>query len=100
MSKRTILQLTLLVVFAAALSGCSLREKLQNKINSTQTPTSDSATTSNAQTAETYDSVQKVRAAASEKEAVSVTTSEVDAAFKEADSVGTVEALNTTDVGL
>jgi hypothetical protein len=100
MSKKILLHCALVLVFAGTLSGCSsLRASLQNRINSTATP-SETLEATNTQTAETYESVQKVRSAPSDKDAVSVTAAEVEAALLEADSVGSAEVLNTTDVGL
>ena len=97
MSKKLLFRLLLLVVFAVSLSGCSaLRARLRGQTD----PTNLSTSTSSTETTETYTSVQKVREASSDQEAVQVTTDEIDAALTEVDSMGSAETLNTQDVGL
>lgn len=97
MSKKLLFRLLLLVVFAVSLSGCSaLRARLRGETDSSNLTTPTSTT----QTTETYTSVQKVREASSDQEAVQVTSDEIDAALNEVDSMGSAETLNTQDVGL
>ncbi len=98
MSKKMIFRLLLLVIFAGTLSGCSsLRARFGNSENSSDTTTTD---LSAEMTAETYTSVQKVREAQTNAEAVQATSTEVDAALEEADSIEDAQTLNTQDVGL
>lgn len=97
MSKSIIIRLTLLCIFTVTLSGCtSLRARFQNQ-NATDATTPTGVTE---ETTETYSSVQKVREAQSDAEAVQTTSTEVDTALLEVENAESTGTLNTQDVGL
>lgn len=90
MSKNLLLRLVLLVVAATTLSGCTaLRERINGTSGADQ-----------AETTATYTSVQEVREAQTDQEAVQVTAAEIDAALQETALIEDTEALNSQDIGL
>lgn len=91
MKIKMLLRFSILLLLASTVAGCSkIRSSVQNNTNSSEMST----------TTETYTSVQKVREAASDQEAVTITTSEVEDAVRQADTVENAKDLEATDVEL